>query len=215
MKTIGILGSGIVAKTLAKGFLQHNYTVCMGTSNPEKLREWCASLPSPPRIASMVDCASQSELIVLAVKGDASESVIASMGDAISGKTVIDTTNPIDHTRAPQNGVLPYFTSFDESLMERLQKIAPQAHLVKAFSCVGNAFMIHPDFNGQQPTMFYCGNNDSAKLETREILEAFGWDALDMGKAESARAIEPLCMLWCIPGFAQNQWNHAFAMLRK
>jgi hypothetical protein len=35
-----------------------------------------------------------------------------------------------------------------------------------------------------------------------------------MGAAEAARAIEPLCMLWCIPGFTKNDWMHAFKMLR-
>jgi hypothetical protein len=35
-----------------------------------------------------------------------------------------------------------------------------------------------------------------------------------MGAAEAARAIEPLCMLWCIPGFAKNDWMHAFKVLR-
>ena len=62
--------------------------------------------------------------------------------------------------------------------------------------------------------MFICGNNENAKKEAIYILDQFGWESEDMGKAESARAIEPLCMLWCIPGFLKNQWTHAFKLLK-
>jgi predicted dinucleotide-binding enzyme len=132
-----------------------------------------------------------------------------------SNKVVIDATNPIDHTRPPVNGVLPYFTTTNESLMEQLQKLLPEAKLVKAFNCVGNAFMYKPDFGGQVPTMFICGNDEDAKKTVTAILDAFGWETADMGKAESARAIEALCMLWCIPGILNNQWTHAFKLLKK
>jgi 8-hydroxy-5-deazaflavin:NADPH oxidoreductase len=47
-----------------------------------------------------------------------------------------------------------------------------------------------------------------------QLLDAFGWDSDDMGSVKAARAIEPLAMLWCIPGFLRNDWAHAFKMLR-
>jgi predicted dinucleotide-binding enzyme len=80
---------------------------------------------------------------------------------------------------------------------------------------VGNAFMYKPDFGGQVPTMFICGNDEDAKKTVTAILDSFGWETADMGKAESARAIEALCMLWCIPGILNNQWAHAFKLLKK
>jgi hypothetical protein len=95
-----------------------------------------------------------------------------------------------------------------------LQKQAPDARFVKVFSCVGNAFMVNPAFPGGPPTMFICGNDAGAKADVRTVLDQFGWEAADMGTAEAARAIEPLCMLWCIPGFRQNSWGHAFKLLR-
>jgi predicted dinucleotide-binding enzyme len=82
-----------------------------------------------------------------------------------------------------------------------------------AFNSVGSALMVNPQFKDGKPTMFICGNNDQAKKKVIEILDEFGWETQDMGKAEAARAIEPLAMLWCIPGFANNQWNHAFKLL--
>jgi len=99
-------------------------------------------------------------------------------------------------------------------LMERLQKLAQQARFVKAFNSVGNSLMVNPQLPSGKPSMFICGNDDAAKRVVAEILDQFGWEALDFGKVESARAIEPLCMLWCIPGFLRSEWNHAFKLVR-
>jgi 8-hydroxy-5-deazaflavin:NADPH oxidoreductase len=99
--------------------------------------------------------------------------------------------------------------------MERLQSALPDAHFVKAFNSVGNAAMVNPQFPGGKPTMFICGNNETAKAVARGILDQFGWETADMGKAEAARAIEPLCILWCIPGFIRNDWFHAFKQLQR
>jgi predicted dinucleotide-binding enzyme len=63
--------------------------------------------------------------------------------------------------------------------------------------------------------MFICGNDGAATKTVTEILDRFGWEAADMGTVEGARAIEPLCVLWCIPGLLRNEWNHAFKLLRK
>ncbi len=90
----------------------------------------------------------------------------------------------------------------------------PDARFVKAFSCVGNLSFLDPVVGGGQPTMFIAGNDYGARSRVREILGQFGWDVEDMGGAEAARAIEPLCMLWGIPGFRENRWTHAFQLLR-
>ena len=127
-------------------------------------------------------------------------------------KTIIDATNPIAEA-APENGVLKFFTSLNKSFMEELQETIPLANFVKAFNSVGSAFMVDPSFD-TKPTMIICGNNDNAKKEVTEVLNKFGWDTANYGKVESARAIEPLCMLWCIPGFLNNEWNHAFKLLK-
>ncbi len=160
------------------------------------------------------DVASSSDIIIIAVKGTAAEKVVESIKNHLKGKTVIDVTNPIADL-PPDNGVLKYFTTLNQSLMEQLQKIAPKANFVKAFNSVGNAFMVNPDFGKTIPTMFICGNNQKAKNEVKEILAKFGWETEDMGKVEAARAIEPLCILWCIPGLLRNNWSHAFKLLKK
>jgi 8-hydroxy-5-deazaflavin:NADPH oxidoreductase len=214
MAKVGILGSGDVGKTLAKGFLKHGYQVAIGTDHAEKLAEFKRENPQIETV-TFEQAAQSGDIVVLCVKGTVAEKIIEKVKRHLSGKTVIDTTNPIADA-PPENGVLKYFTSLEESLMERLQKIAPDAQFVKAFNSIGSGLMINPDFrDNTKPTMFICGNNDDAKKKVYEILEKFGFEIEEMGKAESARAIEPLCMLWCIPGFLRNEWAHAFKLLKK
>ena len=94
-----------------------------------------------------------------------------------------------------KHGVLSFFTNLNESLMENLQAEFHGARFVKASNSVGNARMANPQFEGGKPTMFICGDDDGAKKTATEILDQFVWETADMGKAEAARAIEPLCML--------------------
>jgi predicted dinucleotide-binding enzyme len=214
MAKVGIIGSGDVGKTLAKGFLKHGYQVAIGSDHTEKLAEFKRENPQI-ETATFEQAAQSDDVVVLCVKGTVAEKIVEKVKRHLLGKTVIDTTNPIADA-PPQNGVLKFFTSLDESLMERLQKIAPDTQFVKALNSVGSGVMINPNFgDNTKPTMFICGNNEDAKKKVYEILEKFGFEIEDMGKAESARAIEPLCILWCIPGFLQNEWAHAFKLLKK
>ncbi len=209
---IGVIGSGPVGQMLASGFIKHGHEVVIGTRDPAKLAAWTKANPKG-KVASFTEAARFGEAVVLAVKGAVALDAVAAAGaDALAGKVVMDTTNPIGG--APQNGVLKFFTSLDDSLMERLQKQFPRIKFVKAFSSVGNARMVNPDFGGVRPTMFICGNDAAAKQLVTRILDQFGWETEDMGGVEAARAIEPLCMLWCIPGFLRNQWTHAFKLLK-
>jgi predicted dinucleotide-binding enzyme len=211
---IGVLGSGEVAKTLGGGFLKHGHDVMLGTREAGKLAAWKAK-NAQGRVGSVADAAKSAEVVVLAVKGTVAADVLRAAGAAnLAGKVVVDATNPISDG-PPVNGVLRFFTNLDESLMERLQREFAGARLVKAFNSVGSAFMVDPAFAEGRPTMFICGNDDAAKRIVAKILDEFGWDVADMGRAEAARAIEPLCMLWCIPGFLRNEWSHAFKLLRR
>jgi predicted dinucleotide-binding enzyme len=209
---IGILGSGEVAQALAAGFIRHGHQPMLGTRDRAKLEGWLAKNPKGA-LGSVADAARFGELLVLAVKGAmAAEVLKAAEAQNLEGKTIIDATNPIADA-PPSNGVLKFFTNLDESLMERLQREFAGARFVKAFNSVGSASMVNPKFLGGKPTMFICGNDESAKQRVAGILEEFGWEIADMGAVEAARAIEPLCMLWCIPGFLRQDWVHAFKLL--
>jgi 8-hydroxy-5-deazaflavin:NADPH oxidoreductase len=210
MKKVAVLGSGVVGETLSNGFLAHGYAVMRGSRDPAKLAAWKAGAKGEASIGSFEDAAGFGEIVVLAVAGSGAAAVVDMITPHIAGKPVLDTTNPIGGP--PENGVLKYFTAQNDSLMEQLQKAAPKAHFVKAFNSVGNTMMVNPKLSAT-PTMFICGNDAGAKSTATEILTQFGWETLDCGGVEAARPIEALCMLWCIFGFANNDWMHAFKML--
>ncbi len=210
---IGVLGSGVVGQTLAEGFSKHGHEVMRGSRDPAKLRAWKDGAGAAARTGTMVETARFGELVVLAVKGTGATAAAEACAEGLADKPVIDTTNPIAEG-PPVNGVLQLFTGPNASLMEELQRRVPRARFVKAFSCVGSALMVDPRLPGGKPTMFLCGNDDGAKRQVMGLLDELGWEAEDLGRAEAARAIEPLCILWCIPGFLRNDWTHAYKVLR-
>jgi len=212
---IGIIGSAAVGQVLANAFKSEGHNVMLGTRNTSK--EEVVKFKNENQsiaVGTFKDTASFGEILVLATAGSVAENAIKLAGPSNFGdKVVIDATNPIAEA-PPINGVLKFFTSLDDSLMERIQKLIPDAKVVKAFNSVGNTLMYKPKLQGGKPSMFICGNDDAAKKTVTDILTTFGWETEDMGKAEAARAIEPLCILWCIPGFLKNDWMHAYKVLK-
>lgn len=210
---VGVLGSGAVARALGAGFLRHGDEVMLGTRDVAKLDDWVAEHDGA-RVGSFADAADLGEVVVLAVRGEvAAQALEAAGADHLDGKVVIDATNPIAD-REPDGGVLHYYTSLERSQMEALQEAVPGARFVKAFNQVGNQHMVDPSFEGGPPTMFICGADPDAKLLVAGILERFGWDVEDLGGVQAARVIEPLCILWCIPGLLRGEWDHAFKLVR-
>jgi len=211
MSNIAIIGSAVVGQTLAGGFKKHGYEVRIGSRTPEKLADFTSK--SGIAAGTFSEVAAWADAAVLAVSGKVAEDAIRAAGESnLRGKVVIDATNPIADA-PPVDGVIQYFTGPNDSLMERLQRTFPGIRFVKAFCSVGAARMINPQFSGGKPTMFYCGNDADAKAFVAKVLDQFGWEPADMGTAVAARAIEPLAQLWCIPGFRENKWTHAFKVL--
>src|SRR5258708_7064424 len=213
---IGVLGSGIVGRTLGAGFLKHGHAVMIGTRDPKdkEVADWLAS-NSGAKAGTFADAASFGEVLLLAVKGQFVERVIElAKPENFTGKTLIDANNPIADG-PPVQGVVPFTTGPNESLGERIQALIPKAHVVKAFNSVGSALMVNPHFEQGTPSMFFCGDNDGAKAQVSGIIRQFGWEPFDCGGIIASRAIEPLCMLWLIPGFSRNEWTHAFKVLTK
>jgi hypothetical protein len=214
MKKVGIIGSGNVGQALAQGFIDNGFEVTIASRSNEKRKELEVQFNGKLKTDTPENTAKFGDLIVFAVKGNQGADALKEMGiENLDGKTIIDTTNPISNAM-PVNGVLMYDSSINRSLMEDLQEQAPKANFVKAFSSVGSVHMVNPAFESK-PSMFICGNNPDAKKEVTGILEKFGWETEDMGTIEAARAIEPLAILWCIPGFVKNSWTHAFKLLKK
>lgn len=214
MKRAGVLGSGVVGTVLSNGLLKHGYAVQRGSRSPEKFDEWLETAGPNASGGTYAEAAAFGDFVVLAVNGTSAKAVVEALPDGtLDDKVVIDTTNPV-LAETPDNGVIRYGSDINHSLMETLQATRPEARFVKAFSCVGSAYMVNPDFPGGPPTMFICGNDEAARRHVSDILDLFGWEVEDLGMAESARGIEPLAMLYCIPGIREHRWNHAFKLLK-
>src|SRR5262245_61617914 len=172
---VGILGTGDVAKALGNGFVTLGHEVKMGSRSAtnEKAVAWAKSAGPKASVGTFEDAAKFGEVLLLCTLGEANESAISlAKAENFANKVVIDTTNPLDFS----GGMPPKLAvSGNDSGGERVQRLLPNAKVVKAFNTVGNAFMFRPEFPGGPPDMFICGNDDGAKKKVTEILGDFGW----------------------------------------
>ncbi|MEZ4263392.1 MAG: NADPH-dependent F420 reductase [Polyangiaceae bacterium] len=213
---VAVLGTGDVGKTLGKAFIALGHEVKMGAreATNEKAAAWCKEMGDKASHGTFADAAAFAELVVLATLGAANQAVLEAAGpDNLAGKILIDTTNPLDMSK----GFPPSLSvGHTDSGGEAVQRLAPKAHVVKAFNTVGNAHMFKPAFEGGPPDMFICGNDEEAKKKVSALLvEGFGWGVVDLGGIEASRHLEPMCLVWVLHGARSGSWNHAFKLLRK
>lgn len=211
---VGVLGSGEVGRRLAFGFAGRGHAVMIGSRDPNKpeLGEWLASDGVGIRSGTFAETASHGELLVLAVLGTAAEEVIADAGaEKFSGKVVIDAMNPLDFS----DGFPPKLAiSGEDSLGEHVQRLLPDAKVVKAFNIIGNPYFVEPSFSEGQPTMLIAGNDQGAKRMVADVLADFGWpDPFDIGRIDGARELEAICIAWVKIGGARGAWDHGFKLL--
>jgi predicted dinucleotide-binding enzyme len=212
---IGILGTGDVGKALGKGFVTLGHEVRMGSriAKNEQALAWAGAMGRKASAGTFAEAAAFGELIVLATLGVATEAAIKMAGrEHFHGKVVIDTTNPLDFSR----GMPPTLAvGGDDSGGEQIQRLLPDADVVKAFNIVGNALMFRPELPGGPPDMFIAGDSEDAKKTVTAILHDFGWGVVDTGGIQSSRYLEAMCMVWVLAAMRTHNWNHAFKLLRK
>ncbi|HSK72672.1 MAG TPA: NAD(P)-binding domain-containing protein, partial [Pyrinomonadaceae bacterium] len=191
---IGIIGSGGVAQTLAKGYLDKGYEVKLGTRNAEKLAEWLENAGKNASVGSFAEAAEFGDAVFVSVAGEAAVNAVNLAGaENLKGKSVIDLTNPLDFSQ----GVPPRFTAtLGDSLGEQIQNALPEANVVKAFNTISAAIMVDPKFGDQTATLFIAGNDENAKAETVRLAQEFGWDVEDLGSIEQAFFLEAFASLW-------------------
>lgn len=210
---IGILGSGDVGQALARAFVSEGHEVMIATrdKSAQKAKELNKDLGI--KVGTFAEVAKFCELAVLATLWTGTEAAIRLAGpENFKDKVIIDVTNPLDFDA----GMPPQLAlGRDDSGGEQVQRWLKDARVVKAFNSVGNQLMYKPDLSAQTPTMFYCGNDDSAKEVAKTIILSFGWEPADVGDITGARELESLCILWVKYGMVSGQWNHVYKMLRK
>lgn len=210
---VGILGTGDVGQALARGFAARGHEVMLGSRDPKAKRHtaWQSKTKGAASVGTIESAAGHGEIVVLAVPGEAADEVLRTAGVRnFAGKLVIDVTNAIDSW-----GSRPTLHfGISDSVGERIQKMIPDAKVVKAFNAVPSSQMVDPKFAGGAPSMLIAGNDARAKQQVVTILKEFGWPgALDIGKIEMARWLEALVVLWYFAGEALDRWDHAFKVV--
>ena len=209
---IGVLGSGSAGRTLANGFLDHAHRVMIGSRTPDKLRDWLREAGREAQVGTFAQAAQFGELIVLSVNGRAAEDVIRLADlESFAGKIVLDACDPLDFS----SGRPGLFVGTTDSLGERVQRLIPNAYVVKALNIVQADVMINPTLTGGEPDMFIAGDSDEAKQTVTNLLEEFGWPVIDMGGIESARWLEALSLAWVVYSHRTGKTHHAFKLIGK
>ena len=212
---IGILGSGMVGKTLAEGFVKQGHLVKIASRKPMLLQDFVTKIGKGITAGDFRETADYGEIIIICVKGIEYEEAITLAGkENFLKKIVMDVTNPLLFEEAGRAPVLE--ASYPDSNGVLIQNLLPKSYVVKIFNSVPAPYMINPVLNQGVPTLFMCGNDPSAKKTVRELAHAFGWkDIVDIGEIKEAYILEALAMLWIKYGFDTNTWVHAFTLLRK
>lgn len=205
----GILGTGMVGRTIAARLVALGHDVTIGTrdvaqtlakSEPDRMGNppfavWKNQNPKVKH-GTFGEAAARAELVVNATNGAGSLEALTLAGTAnLNGKILIDISNPLDFSK----GMPPTLSvSNTDSMGERIQRAFPQAKVVKTLNTVTAHVMVGPgQLAGADHTIFLSGNDPAAKAKVADLLRSFGWkDILDLGDITTARGPEMYLPIW-------------------
>ena len=199
---ITILGTGSVGSTLGRRWQKLGHEVTFGSRTPSS--EKCQQLASEiGPVVSIAEAATQADAVLLATPWKAAQAVIEEAG-GLAGKVLIDAINPLNDTFSD------LALGFDTSAAEEIARWAPEARVVKAFNTVGVKIMANPQFDPTRASMFYCGDDPTAKQVVHDLAASMGIVPHDAGPLTSARYLEPFAMLYIHLAFKEG-WGGDFA----
>jgi predicted dinucleotide-binding enzyme len=205
----GILGTGVVGRTIAARLDGMGHEVMVGTREPEDTlsRTEPDPLGNPPfgawlqehpdvRLGAFGEAAAHGQMLVNATAGAVSLEALEMAGEEnLNGKVLMDISNPLDFSRGMPPKLL---VSNTDSLGERIQRRFYKARVVKTLHTMNAYLMVDPaQLAGADHTVFVCGDEAEAKAEVTELLRSFGWaDIIDLGDITSARGTEMMMPVW-------------------
>ena len=196
---IGVLGTGMVGRTIAGRLVDVGHEVKLGsrTADNQSAAEWVEAVGAGASQGTFADAAAFGELVFNCTSGDASiEALRASGADNLAGKVVVDVSNALDFSEGRPPSL---FLTSKESLGERIQAAFPDARVVKTLNTVNNEVMVDPAKVPGEHDVFLSGDDDEAKETVRGVLESFGWPTesiVDLGDITTARGPEQYLPLW-------------------
>lgn len=211
---IGIIGSGVVGRSLGTGLAGLGHEVMMASRDPDRddIKDWVSRSGANASAGTNADVAASCDIAVLATSWDGAENAVKLAGPSnLAGKVVIDVTNPLEFS----SGGPALAVGHTDSGGEIVQRWLADSKVVKAFNSIGNQHMVKPDFADGPPDMFICGNDGDSKKTVTELTESLGWQVVDIGGIEGSRYLEPLAMIWITHLINTGSGDHVFKMLRK
>jgi hypothetical protein len=218
---IAIIGAGHVGGTLGRRWASvpgATHTVTFGLragDEPDaQLGEFIEASGGAARAAPVADAARDAGVVVFATPWKATREAVESAG-ALTGKVVIDCTNPF------AAGLTGLDVPDGRSGAEEVASLAPGARVVKAFNTTGFNIMANPVFPEGPATMFYCGDDASAKRVVQQLASELGFDPIDAGPLSRARVLEGMALLWVslamggVSGGAELGREIAFRLARR
>ncbi len=201
---LAIIGSGSVGGALAQAFAAMGHEVRLGVRNPEsETAKALAAGSEHIAVATLADAAAVADLVVLAVPFGAVAEAIAALGD-ISGKILIDATNPLGQTDDGFGLTLGHTSSGGE----QVAALAQGAHVVKTLNQIGWEVMRHAKSFSNPPVLFMAGEDSGAKATVAALLESLGFDPVDAGGIAKSRLLEPFGMLWINQAILRGDGRH-------
>jgi 8-hydroxy-5-deazaflavin:NADPH oxidoreductase len=196
---VAVLGTGAVGRTIATKMLELRHEVTMGSRSAEgeSLREWVTGAGEGAAGGTFAEAAAAGELVFNCTAGTASLAALEAAGaENLAGKVLVDAANPLDFS-----GGFPPTLSVcnDDSLAEQIQRAFPEARVVKSLNTVNAEVMVDPAGIPGDHVIFVCGDDEAAKAQVSELLEAMGWprgSIVDLGGISAARAAEMYLPLW-------------------
>ena len=210
---MAMIGSGHVGQALASGLLRHGHEVVLGSRDPEqeKVRAWLQSAGDKGCASGHAEAVRWAEWVFVCVPGAAAEETIRGIGsEALAGKLVVDVTNVVKRIE----GGMSLLWGLEDSNAQRIQRVAPEARVVKAFNTVGSRQMIDPRVVDGPPSMPLAGDDIDAKEAVSELLQDVGWEPADLGALTYAPLLEAMALVWMRYGSTHNSSEHAFRILR-
>jgi len=207
---IAVIGIGHVGGALGTGWARAGHDVTFGARDPSSadVRQQLAKVAGKAKLATVADSVAGSEVIVLAVPWAAVPDVLREIGPALSGKILIDCTNP-----ANKLSVMDHSAG---SGGEQVELWAPDAKVVKAFNSTGFENMENPRYADGAVTMLYAGNDAGAKKVVHGLAMDLGFDPVDTGGLSQAHSLEIVATLWGALAYGQKMGRGiAFRVIRR
>ena len=190
-ETIALIGTGDVSAAFGPRLAQLGHQVIYGSRTPDRpeVREIVQATGSGTSAALPDEAAARADIVMINVPWSVAEEVVLGLGD-LAGKIIIDPINP---RIVDEDGYRNYPTYTSNA--ERIQNLAPQAFVVKAFNTISSDTMIDPDVLGHPVTIPIAGNDAAAKQTVAGLAEALGYEAVDVGPVRYAHIVEGFYLL--------------------